>query len=268
MPIVSDPDVFSFNQIEQIPRGSSLVRFSFDHLAGQKDLAHAVFTRLGGISPVPFDSLNVSFRTPDNPANVARNLETVQKTVGAEKVFTLDQVHGDDILCLRADAREPHGESPRADGVITDTPGIGLLIKQADCQGVLLYDPQKHVLGNIHCGWRGNVSGILGKAVKGMSRHFDCRPGDIIAGIGPSLGPCCGEFRGYSGIFPDSFKAFMVRENYFDLWSLSTTQLIRAGLRKENIQVAKICTRCRTDLFFSYRGEGTTGRFGTVAVLL
>jgi YfiH family protein len=146
-------------------------------------------------------------------------------------------------------------------------PHVGLLIKQADCQAVILYDPDKHVLANVHCGWRGNVADILGTTVKHMSRDFECKPVDILAGIGPSLGPCCGEFKGYEDIFPASFRPFMVSENYFDLWSLSRNQLIAAGLKKGNIQTAGVCTKCRTDLFFSYRAEGATGRFGTVAML-
>jgi YfiH family protein len=198
---------------------------------------------------------------------VRENLEKVRKTLGAQRIISLEQVHGKDIVTLRSQDLDRLQTSPRADGVLTDTPLVGLLIKQADCQAVILYDPRRHVLGNIHCGWRGNVFNILGTAVSRMADDFGCRPGDILAGIGPSLGPCCGEFQGHKDIFPDSFRSFMVRRNYFDLWALSTRQLTGAGLREENIQAAGICTKCHTDVFFSYRAEGSTGRFGTVAML-
>ena len=88
-----------------------------------------------------------------------------------------------------------------------------------------------------------------------------------MAAIGPSLGPCCAEFVTYRDIFPEEFDRFMVDENHFDLWALSSWQLENAGMRPENIEVAGLCTRCRTDLFYSYRAEGNTGRFGTVAML-
>jgi len=88
-----------------------------------------------------------------------------------------------------------------------------------------------------------------------------------MAAIGPSLGPCCGEFITHEQIFPNEFRQFMVRENYFDLWRISRWQLLNAGLIEENIEVAGICTRCRTDMFYSYRAEGITGRFATVAML-
>jgi YfiH family protein len=155
----------------------------------------------------------------------------------------------------------------RADGLVTNVPGAGLVIKQADCQAVILYDPVRRVVANVHCGWRGSVAGILGNAVRTMAKEFGCSPETVLAGVGPSLGPCCGEFKGHEAIFPRSFRAFEVRGDHFDLWALSTHQLVEAGLQRENIALARVCTRCRTDLFFSYRGEGVTGRFATVAML-
>ena len=88
-----------------------------------------------------------------------------------------------------------------------------------------------------------------------------------MAAIGPSLGPCCAEFVIHEQIFPRLFGRFMRRENYFDLWEISRWQLSRAGLEEKGIDLAGLCTRCRTDLFFSYRAEGVTGRFGTVAMI-
>jgi len=100
-----------------------------------------------------------------------------------------------------------------------------------------------------------------------MKSEFGCEPGDITAAIGPSLGPCCSEFKTYREIFPPEFVTHMVSENHFDLWEISRMQLLRAGLMKEKIEIAGVCTKCNTDLFYSYRGEGETGRFGTVAML-
>jgi copper oxidase (laccase) domain-containing protein len=88
-----------------------------------------------------------------------------------------------------------------------------------------------------------------------------------MAAIGPSLGPCCAEFVSHKEIFPDRFMRYLVRENHFDLWAISRSQLMEAGIDRDKIEVAGICTKCHSDLFFSYRAEGVTGRFATVAML-
>jgi copper oxidase (laccase) domain-containing protein len=100
-----------------------------------------------------------------------------------------------------------------------------------------------------------------------MGNEFGCDPSLLRAAIGPSLGPCCAEFVTYREIFPEGFSAFMTRENYFDLWAVSRSQLLASGLKDRHIESADWCTRCRTDLFFSHRGEGVTGRFATVVML-
>jgi len=179
----------------------------------------------------------------------------------------MDQVHGTGVEVIRGgQLRVPSG-IPRADVLITDAPGLPLMVKQADCQAVILYDPVRRVAAIAHCGWRGNVGNIAGQAVGRMSMEFGSKPADISAAVGPSLGPCCAEFRTHAEIFPTEFKKFMVKRNFFDLWAITRRQLLDAGLPGSRIHVAGICTRCRTDLFYSYRGEGVTGRFGTVVML-
>jgi len=101
-----------------------------------------------------------------------------------------------------------------------------------------------------------------------MEKEFACSAKELRAAIGPSLGPCCGEFKEYREIFPPAFSRYMVRENYFDLWAISCHQLMDAGIRAENIETAEICTKCNEDLFFSYRANKVTGRFATVAMLI
>jgi hypothetical protein len=141
------------------------------------------------------------------------------------------------------------------------------MVKQADCQAVILYDPVKRVVANVHCGWRGNARHFIPAVLRRMNREFGTEPQDLRAAIGPSLGPCCAEFVTYKDLFPEDLHRFRVRENFFDLWEISRRQLVDAGLREANIETAGICTRCRTDLFFSYRARKVTGRFATVAML-
>ena len=86
----------------------------------------------------------------------------------------------------------------------------------------------------------------------------------MYAGVGPSLGPCCSEFVHYQKEIPESLWSYRVSENHFDFWAISQAQLVRAGLCPAHIEISRICTRCRRDLFFSYRAAHTTGRFAAI----
>lgn len=246
---------------------NEVTHFRFPKLTRHRRLAHAVFTRQGGLSKPPYDTLNTSYSTDDQPEYVRKNLQIIKDNIGAGHLSFMNQVHGQDIFILRQIDDPNFGVPAKADAAITDIPYLALMVKQADCQAVILYDPEKRILSNVHCGWRGNVNNILGSVVSRMGSDFGCRGSDLKAAIGPSLGPCCAEFVGHEKIFPEKFRRFMVREDYFDLWEISRRQLLESGLREENIEVAGICTKCRTDLFYSYRAEGITGRFATVAML-
>ena len=239
----------------------------YQNLSRYHQLRHGTFTRHGGTSDFPYASLNTSDEVGDRRENVAENLIIIKNTMGARRIFSTHQTHGTKILVLDSHTTESFNNSLQADAMITNLPGAGLMIKQADCQAVILFDPRENVVANIHCGWRGNVQNILGRVVQVMTHHFDCNSEHLMAAIGPSLGPCCAEFTTHRDIFPSVFEDFMVRENHFDLWRLSTHQLVTEGLNPDNIALSGICTRCHTDRFFSYRGEGVTGRFGTVVML-
>jgi polyphenol oxidase len=242
--------------------------FRFHGLSGETRLSHAVFTRIGGTSAPPFDTLNASYSTGDRPEDVAENLRIIGLALNTKILLYMNQVHGTAVHTVSGrGAPEPPG-GITADAMITDRTGVALMVKQADCQGVILYDPAERILGLVHCGWRGNTQGILGTVVERMRKEFGCRVSGIRAAIGPSLGPCCAEFVTHEEIFPGPFRRFMVSENHFDLWAISRWQLEEAGVKIANIETSGICTRCRTDFFFSYRGERTTGRFATVAMLI
>jgi polyphenol oxidase len=241
--------------------------FQFPGLSVYPELAHFVFTRHGGVSDSAFRSLNVSFSTGDSATNVETNLSIIREISGARSLRFMNQVHGKTIVVLREGNFEDHNAPLMADAMITDLAGVALLVKQADCQAVILYDPAKKVISNVHCGWRGSAHGLLSAVIAAMRAEFGCDPSRLRAAIGPSLGPCCAEFVTYREIFPESFNPFMIRDNYFDLWAISRSQLVESGLKEAHIESADWCTRCRTDLFYSYRGEGKTGRFATVVML-
>jgi YfiH family protein len=242
--------------------------FRYPLLSMYPQLSHAVFTRHGGTSHSPYDRLNTSYDVGDLPRHVAANLAIIKDALGARQLMTMKQVHGTEILVVRTGDERSGVPTASADAVITDVPGLGVMVKQADCQGVILFDPNRDVVAVTHCGWRGNVANILSKVVARMNGEFGCEECDLLACIGPSLGPCCAEFIDHGVIFPECFQEFRVNSTAnFDLKAISRRQLLNAGLRQENIHISDICTRCTTGLFYSYRREKRTGRFGTVAML-
>lgn len=243
---------------------SGVLFLQFPALVAQPGLFHAVFTRHGGFSDSPFDSLNMSVGLGDDPLKIVKNRGKILECAGGGEAVFMDQIHGDAIWMLPAGkAASSWGNPiiPRADAAITDIPGMILVIQVADCQSIFLYDPVHPVIANVHAGWRGSIRGIVGKTVRSMNRTFGCRPENLIACIGPSLGPCCAEFTNYAEEIPPSYWIYKDSRNRFDFWSITRDQLIDEGLSGNNVHNSGLCTRCRTDLFFSYRSRKTTGRF-------
>lgn len=160
------------------------------------------------------------------------------------------------------------------DTLLTGEPGVPILLRYADCTPILLYDPPHAAYGVIHSGWRGTVAGAVPAAIAAMGEAFGSRPADLVAGIGPSIGPCCYEI-GDEVVaavrlgFPEGDRLLPHNGNgrrHFDLWSANRHWLRDAGVRQ--IEVAEICTACHMDEFFSYRGgRGRTGHFGALMML-
>ncbi|MBF0100495.1 MAG: peptidoglycan editing factor PgeF [Desulfobacterales bacterium] len=231
------------------------------------ELTHAVFTRTGGVSDPPFDSFNMSYTVGDMNHHVAKNRSVIQDVLGQGKLIHVKQVHGSTIaLITDTHEIEANDEKPIsiADAMITAIPGLFLLIQVADCQSVMLYDPVTKMIANIHSGWRGSLQNIIGKTVHEMQTHFQVNPMNIVAGICPSLGPCCAEFVHYEQEIPKSFWMYKDQGNHFNFWALSHEQLIKAGVLSEHIHLSQLCTKCHSDLFYSYRKQNITGRFGCV----
>jgi YfiH family protein len=242
--------------------------YQFKNLARLGDIGHGIFTRNSGCSKPPFASLNVSHGIGDEINAVEKNRESIANVMGADAMTYIDQVHGSEIAILGRDpsfGKNPARMQPiTADAVVTDLPGNYLVIQVADCQSVLMCEPGRRVVANVHSGWRGSIANIIGRTVDVMVRQFGCKPGRIQAAIGPSLGPCCAEFVNYKTEISGEFWRYRDANNHFDFWAISADQLNAAGVPEEHIESSRICTRCRTDEFFSYRAEKITGRFAAV----
>lgn len=246
--------------------GISILRF--DNLSGYSTVQHGFCLRKGGTSPPPFDSLNVSFGVGDENLAVLSNRRLISSPFRKQRLIFAHQVHGTKIIvCPNGPGagKGEKGEAPQVgDAMITDEPLMGLVIQVADCQSVMIYDPEHRAIGNIHCGWRGSVANVIGKTIDKLQEAFGCRPERMIAGVGPSLGPCCAEFINYRQEIPTALWRYKQPNRRFDFWAMTVDQLCNAGLIESNIEISGLCTRCRTDLFFSYRAEKVTGRCAAV----
>lgn len=229
------------------------------------NFTHGIFGRRGGGSEAPYHSLNVSFGVGDDPEVVTANRALLKKALGLTTLISARQVHGNRVLTVIS---EPPGdfEAEGYDALIANC-RVGLMIQQADCQAVVLYDPDTPALGLAHVGWRGSVGGTIAATVAAMTEAFGTEPAGLRAAISPALGSCCAEFVNYRRELPAWMHTFQTRPNHFDFPAISVRQLQAAGLRPERISRAGLCTRCEPD-YFSYRRERITGRFATVAALL
>jgi YfiH family protein len=253
----------NFQRYSLLDRGRSVHYFTF-LLFSREDLVHGVFHRWGGVSSGALSNLNVGLFVGDDEKRVMENRDRIKKALCVRVLASAKQIHGDRVKVVGDVANDiEYGEY---DALVTNSPSVGLMIQQADCQAVMLHDPVKNIVANIHSGWRGSVQNIIGKTISKMQDVYDSDPRNIRAAISPSLGPCCAEFTNYSSELPKSFHKFHVGDQRFDFWAISRAQLCEAGLLPENIEVAGICTACDTN-YFSYRREGRTGRFASVIAL-
>lgn len=253
----------------------ALPHYVFETLASDRRLLHAVFTRHGGVSEGPFSSLNVSTATGDDPARVDANRERILAALDRPRhsLVMAGLVHGTAVARVTAaSAGQPlqggghyvHG----VDALVTDDPRVTLLLTAADCAQVFFVDERRAAIGLAHAGWRGAVAGVLGATVQAMHAHFGSHPAQLTAAVGPCLGPCCARFSDPHRELPDWCATF-IHGHHVDLWAITRSQLIAAGLDDGAITVAGICTVCRRDTFFSHRGDGgRTGRFAAALGLL
>jgi YfiH family protein len=236
----------------------------FEHLSACRDIGHAIFLRTRGGSDAPFNRLNVSLAVGDEVLRVQHNRRLVADALDAPELVFVRQVHGVGVQVVDGRPAGDDGNLPEADVLITDRAGKFLVVQAADCQAVLMFDPVRGVVANVHCGWRGSVADVAGRAVGALRGRFGCDPKDLLVGIGPSLGPCCAEFVNYRQEIPSCLWAYRRDAVYFDFWTMTRDQLTAAGVREDRIETSRLCTRCNSDRFFSYRGEKRTGRFPAV----
>ncbi|HLG21633.1 MAG TPA: peptidoglycan editing factor PgeF [Candidatus Manganitrophaceae bacterium] len=174
------------------------------------------------------------------------------------------QIHGDQIIHVTEETLGGE-EPPAGDALITDLPGILLAVSTADCVPILLLDPNRKAVAAVHAGWRGTLLNISAKTALEMAARFGSDPGDLLAGIGPSIGSCCYEvgpdvWREAKERFPYGKEAISRQSNEnekatLDLANLNRLQLVEAGLDPEKIALSGLCSFCNPNLFYSYRRD-------------
>ena len=224
-------------------------------------IIHASFLRTGGVSALPYETLNVGENVADDPQSVQENIRRCLHILSLSQLAKMNQVHGKKV-CAVSKAGDYE-----CDALISNEPQLALMVRHADCQPGLLYDPVTESIGAVHAGWKGLTQNIYQETIVAMKAAFDVDPKNLRAWIGPSLGPEHSEFLNYEEEFPEHLHKFLLPQRHMDLRAIGKQQLIEAGILEENIEVSPLCTYEEPGKCFSYRRDGVTGRHGTIIAL-
>lgn len=232
-------------------------------------LFHGIFSRKGGVSPSPWKSLNLGGTVGDDPANVRENMSRLLNVseFTYDQLVQVRQIHSSRVI--RADAAMDASEE--GDAITTDSPGLVLLMRFADCVPILFLDPENRAIAIAHAGWKGTLKGVVSEVVRSMKTNFGTSPSQIRVGIGPSIGPERYQvgrdvIDATKRTFPEEYQQ-VLREDpdgvKLDLWKANEIHLRKMGV--EQIEIAGICTGADPAHWYSHRAEkGKTGRFAAV----
>lgn len=234
-------------------------------------VSHAFTTRLGGVSPAPYDSLNLRFSCDDARENVVENYRRLAEALDIpyERGVTTHQLHHDHIRLVTEDDAGKGLVRPRdyedTDALITDVRRIPLYVFSADCGITLLHDPEHHAVGAVHSGWRGVALGILAKTIRRMEQEFGTKPEDLRVAIGAGIRQCCFETDDdvsdalYTA-YGDAFLPYRERRGekwHIDLAGLNIHALRSLGIPEAQIDLLPDCTCCEKQLYWSHRRDGS-----------
>ena len=239
---------------------------------------HGFTTRFGGVSEGYLDSMNIGVHRGDDPDNVLENYRILGNAIGfnPENCVLTKQTHTDIVRRVgKGDCGTGlfRPEFDPCDALITNDPGVALVVFTADCTPILFHDPVTGAVGAAHAGWRGTAADIAGKTVKAMCGNFGCKPENIRCAIGPNIGSC--HFETDADV-PDAMVAALgeialphirkSREKYYvNLKEINALFLRRAGVR--HIEISTECTACNPQKYWSHRLVGANrGSQGAVIV--
>lgn len=244
---------------------------SFNTLnAYQDELIHGVTTRNDGVSTDMYTSLNLATHVEDNSLHVEQNRQIVKNNLQLPQAILFpDQCH---TCCVKV-VNSLSDDVSATDALITNQVNLPIAVMTADCVPILLYDPVKKVVAAIHAGWRGTVKGIVDETIHQMEIHFNCRPGHMVAAVGPCISKS--EYEVDDAVIDQVKKMYQGTSTYetttpghylLDLKLLNKWQLKRMGIKQ--IEISEYCTFKDHDLFFSARKSGIkSGRFASIIML-
>ncbi|HYV00439.1 MAG TPA: peptidoglycan editing factor PgeF [Pyrinomonadaceae bacterium] len=241
-------------------------------------------TRMGGTSPMPENALNLAGFNEDTAENILENrrrfLKLFPNESGEWALAGCWQVHGSDVRLINdlteaKPAEDARGDTIYCDAIVSNATGVLAGVKTADCVPILIGDPITSAFAAVHAGWRGTLAEVATRALERITAAYKTNPGDVRVAIGPAAAACCYEV-GTDVI--DPFRTKFPHQELFretrpdhaciNLLEANRAQLISAGVAPDRINIAPLCTMCRTDLFFSYRREkslqGKVGRLMSV----
>lgn len=260
--------------------GNGVLYLAADGIQAAGGVVHGFSTRYGGVSEGIYATLNLGANRGDDRAAVRENYRRFCEAVGADpdRMVFASQVHGAEIHTVTtADAGKGLDRVTDfdADGLITDIPGLPLVIFSADCLPILLCDPVRRVIAAVHAGWRGTALGIASRAVEKMRDGYGCDPADILAAIGPGISSCCFEtHEDVPNAMTEAMGAAALRhievlptgKFRVDLKGLNTLRLEQSGVSAAHIAVSPDCTACLPDRYWSHRV--TQGKRGSQAAII
>lgn len=263
---------------ESVERGYNLCErngvgiLSAEAFSRIQGIDHGFSTRVGGVSPSPYDSLNLSLTRDDSKENVLRNYRIFFEAAGLDIDSTVLVNHEHGATVLSVDHRNCgqglfKAPLPFCDGLVTNDPAVTLVTLHADCGCVYLYDPIKRAIGLAHAGWKGTYKRIAQRLVERMREEFSSEPEDIYASLGPCICQKCFEVdESIADDFVREFSCEAIKKSgkkgkaFVDIESALIIQLSDSGVKIGNISSMGICTFERDDILFSYRRDrGATG---------
>ena len=242
---------------------NGLSHFQVPQIAQLGWIKHGFLTRKGGVSPFPYDSLNLGFSNGDLKEHVLQNRSLIASAFGfqPEKLLLLHQRHQDRILLLKKRFQSLPARL-EYDAVVTDTPEMLLGIRTADCVPIFVVDQKQKVIAAVHAGRQGTALRIVTKVLKTMAEEFGCLGANLLIAMGPSISDCCYEID--EKVYQPEWEPFATPSGVgrwrVDLARINIAQTKAEGIREDQIFRVDLCTRCHPDLFFSYRRDSRTGR--------
>jgi hypothetical protein len=271
-------------KVRRVKRGG-VVFHQLPGFVAPQAVLHAFSTRVGGVSRGMYGTLNLGFKTQDDPLRVRQNRDLFARAVGirVDQIVHVEQVHGSAILeAMEGDRGKCVGPGEylgQADAIVTRVSKLALMVQVADCLPVLFHDPVHRAIGVAHAGWRGTADLVAVKTLLRMEERYGTKPSEVRAAFGPCIGPCCYEVgREVAEAFSEFpwaeevLKTGFAGNRMLDLPEANARQLADIGVKRENIVRSGLCTIENIGDFYSHRAEATenrpTGRIAAIVMLV